>query len=123
MRSKLWTADETARALKMRGDKMTIACIAEALGRTPKAVKVRLSKLLMTPEERERRNKHERDRRAEQESGTRIAGVSFESMSKVPDTVLSERNTRISLQHRDLTAAFFGDPLPGFSALDRRQSA
>jgi len=123
MKTKLWTAEETARALKMRRDRMTIACIAEVLGRTPKAVKVRICRLSMTPEERERRNKHECDRRAEQEVGTRVAGVSFGSMSKVPDTVLSERNTRISLQHRDLTAAFFGDPLPGCSALDRRQSA
>jgi hypothetical protein len=123
MRSKPWTADETARALKMRDDKMTIACIAEALGRTPKAVKVRICRLSMTPEERDRRNKYERDRRA-QENTTKIAGIKFEAhKSRVPDGVLSERNARISLQHRDLTAAFFNDPLPGYSALDRRQGA
>ena len=38
----------------------------------------------------------------------------------VPQQVLEERERRYQLAPRDLTAAFFGDPLPGFSALDRR---
>jgi len=120
MRSKSWTAEETARALKMRADGMSTSYIAEVLGRTPKAVKVRICRLSMTPEERESRNKYERDRRA-QENTTKIAEIKFEAhKSKVPNGVLSERNVRSGLQHRDLTAAFFNDPLPGYSALDRR---
>lgn len=41
----------------------------------------------------------------------------------VPREILAERDRRVGLQHRDLTAAFFGDPLPGFSALERQANA
>ena len=34
---------------------------------------------------------------------------------------LADRDRRAELQPRDLTAWFFGDPLPGMSALDRRR--
>ena len=33
---------------------------------------------------------------------------------------LADRDRRAELEPRDLTAWFFGDPLPGMSALDRR---
>ena len=33
---------------------------------------------------------------------------------------LADRDSRAELEPRDLTAWFFGDPLPGMSALDRR---
>jgi hypothetical protein len=33
---------------------------------------------------------------------------------------LADRDRRANLEPRDLTAWFFGDPLPGMSALDRR---
>ena len=35
---------------------------------------------------------------------------------------LADRDRRAELEPRDLTAWFFGDPLPGMSALDRRRS-
>jgi hypothetical protein len=40
-----------------------------------------------------------------------------------PDpSALAERDRREELrEHQSLTAAFFGDPLPGMSALDRRR--
>jgi hypothetical protein len=41
----------------------------------------------------------------------------------IPRDVLAERDYRQSLKPRSLTAAMFGDPLPGFSALDKRQGA
>jgi hypothetical protein len=34
---------------------------------------------------------------------------------------LADRHRRAELEPRDLTAWFFGDPLPGMSALDRRR--
>ena len=34
---------------------------------------------------------------------------------------LADRDRRAKLEPRDLTAWFFGDPLPGMSALDRRK--
>lgn len=38
----------------------------------------------------------------------------------VPEDRFADRNIRVNLAPRDLTAAFFGDPKPGFSALERR---
>ena len=38
----------------------------------------------------------------------------------IPDSVLAEREARLALSPRDLTAAIAGDPLPGMSALERR---
>jgi hypothetical protein len=43
------------------------------------------------------------------------------SLSLRPDPLaLADRDRRANLEPRDLTAWFFGDPLPGMSALDRR---
>lgn len=36
-----------------------------------------------------------------------------------PQSVIDERNRRLALEPRDLTAHLQGDPLPGFSALDK----
>ena len=38
----------------------------------------------------------------------------------VPACVLAEREARLALSPRNLTAAIAGDPLPGMSALERR---
>jgi len=39
---------------------------------------------------------------------------------QIPEAVLIDRARRMSLEHTSITASFFGDPLPGYSALDRR---
>jgi hypothetical protein len=39
----------------------------------------------------------------------------------VSHDLLRQRDRRMALQHHDLTAAIFGDPLPGRSALDQRR--
>jgi hypothetical protein len=36
----------------------------------------------------------------------------------IPQRILDDRARRYAASHQDLTGAFFGDPLPGFSALD-----
>jgi hypothetical protein len=40
--------------------------------------------------------------------------------ARIPPEVLADRDRRRDLQPQDYTAEFFGDPLPGYSALDRR---
>jgi len=40
----------------------------------------------------------------------------------IPDDVLADRDKRHDLQHDSITAAQFGDPLPGYSALTKRQT-
>jgi hypothetical protein len=42
---------------------------------------------------------------------------------RVPGKVLAERAKRAAIYPRDLTAAIFGDPLPGYSALDKMAGA
>jgi len=37
-----------------------------------------------------------------------------------PAELIADRDYRSGLPPRDLSAAFFGDPLPGYSALERR---
>lgn len=39
---------------------------------------------------------------------------------RITEAALADRDRRQTLGPRDLTAAFCGDPLPGYSALDRR---
>lgn len=39
----------------------------------------------------------------------------------VPDHVKAERDRRLALAPRDLTAAIAGDPLPGMSALEKKR--
>lgn len=39
----------------------------------------------------------------------------------IPADVIADAHARSFLSHRSLTSAFFGDPLPGRSALDRRE--
>ena len=39
-----------------------------------------------------------------------------------PPEVLADREHRARLVHRTTTSAFFNDPLPGYSALDRRRA-
>jgi len=43
-------------------------------------------------------------------------------MIDVPPDALAERDRRAQVPPRDLTAAVCGDPLPGYSALDRRRA-
>jgi hypothetical protein len=38
----------------------------------------------------------------------------------IPDSVLADLSHRLSLEPRSLTAAYLGDPPPGYSALDRK---
>lgn len=44
----------------------------------------------------------------------------YERPPVVTEAEIADRNRRLELSPRDLSAAFFGDPLPGYSALDRR---
>lgn len=53
------------------------------------------------------------------ETGDRT--FSLVAPSLVPKEVIVERERRLALVHRDTTAVLMGDPLPGMSALDRKQ--
>lgn len=63
----------------------------------------------------------ERNRRT-MPRGMRMVDLNLGPINRpfVPEDRLADRDRRATLEPRDLTASFFGDPLPGYSALDRR---
>jgi hypothetical protein len=52
-----------------------------------------------------------------------VAGIGEVPSITVPETVMEERHRRMAVSPRSFTAAWQGDPLPGYSALDKRQGA
>lgn len=57
--------------------------------------------------------------RSEMPKGLRPVDHVAERARNVPRAVLADALARAQLDHPTITAAFFGDPLPGRSALDR----
>lgn len=86
---------------------------------------LRCMKQAVTMRERRRRQKM-RDRsdvaltEPKEAIGRQAAGIGHELVT-APDRVLAERERRQALEPRSLTAALLGDPLPGYSALDKRK--
>jgi hypothetical protein len=99
-RPRPWTTEEVQRASDLRDAGVSYVEIAKELGRTPGAVGGKLS--------------------YSQTSGLRHHVANEQ---RPCDRTLAERDARAKLEHHTLTAAFCGDPLPGYSALDRRGSA
>ena len=117
-----WTYEEWERAVKLRASGLGYEDIGIALGRARKAVRAKFAKETLTPTQRQARADYDRRKREENTASLRrVAGIPTEFSVKRPTAeLLRERDYRSGLQHRDLTAAFFGDPLPGMSALDKR---
>jgi hypothetical protein len=86
------------------------------MDRTEKALDSRFRIITMNPgkarERMERRNLARRESRRE----FRVVA----STTRAPDTALADREARLSAP-RTLTATWFGDPAPGWSALDRKR--
>jgi hypothetical protein len=99
---RLWRADELEMLHRMRAEGHLFTDIDRALGRGIGASSTKFSEL--------------------HPSGVVKAMPGVDGAAVSAD-LLRERDRRMSVQHHDLTAAFFGDPLPGQSALDRRKSA
>lgn len=91
-----------------------IYLIAHAIRRSEHAVYGRLRKHGETFDGPDRRRK--RLRRSEQVPLYRM----ITSLS-VPSQVWADRERRCALEPATITAALCGDPLPGYSALDRRR--
>ncbi len=74
--------------------------------------------------ERARAQELNRERRraelAEGRKAVRAAHAEQSSSGRVPAAVLADRDRRAGLSARDTTALLLGDPLPGYSALERR---
>lgn len=99
-----WTDDETKLALELSEDGVAFSLIAMRLGRNSQSVRDKLRSL--------------RGMRRRVKANPSIQTV--ETRIEIPHECIAERDLRSSLSPRDLTAAFFGDPKPGYSALERR---
>lgn len=102
----------TEAILELRSLGFSSAEIGKKLGLTSGRVR----SLWRTPEQRNRERQKRRERQQPQGQGTGRVG---DYLRYIPDDVLAERAKRIELEHTSVTAALMGDPLPGFSALDK----
>lgn len=122
MSKERWSKQEWARAQGLLGRSFDLKQTAQLLGRSVESLrdKIRWEKLTDA----------DRQRRREQIKARRIANGEFQSARvhhEPPSAThrpkpeqIAERDFRLSLPARDLTAEFFGDPKPGYSALERR---
>ena len=101
-----WTDEEVARILHMRDVlKIKFPEIDKALGR---ARSTSCAKYRAMREGRAR--------------GEAIANRSAAGTMSIPIAALADRDARARLERPTITAEFFGDPLPGRSALDHKRS-
>lgn len=117
MDARLWTQEQSTAAIELRKRGNSFREIARQLERTVVAVETHL-----------RRNAphlfgSEPRKKARRRPSPRQTPWIFNRVDIAvrPDPIaMAERDYRLALPPRDLTAAIFGDPKPGFSALDRR---
>ena len=96
-----WSASDVETALQMRRDGITLQEIARYLGRSYDVTRRKLWGV------------------AQNENPVEIVH-DLEPRVYVPDAVQIDRDHRVTLMPRDTTALFCGDPLPGYSMLERR---
>lgn len=115
-----WTPEEWERAKQLMAEGAGYDKIAERLGRSRKAVKSKFQEMNRSPKQKEAKLEYQRRKRSEGKGvGREAAGIRDQHEMPCAE-IFIERNRRLSLAPKSLTAAFFGDPLPGYSALDRR---
>lgn len=122
-----WTQEEIEALHRLRRINTPIPAICEQLGRSLHSVKHRLEWDGMTVKSRLKRRARINRRRAE-ESGAGVGRHNLNVLNldlgvgpRPTSELLHERDMRAQIPPRDLTAAFCGDPLPGYSALDRME--
>ena len=113
-----------AKALVERG--LTFRQAGLELGLTAAQVRNKWRHEMMSPEERKQRSDREKAKRRLRPSNAYIGKPKVplskqQASSRPSEDLLAERDRRARIAPRDLTAALLGDPLPGFSALDRRE--
>lgn len=124
MRGQIWSREEWEKAQAMLAEGFLRETVAAELGRTLVQLRQKIAWEKMSPEVREmKRNRINAWRRAKaalkpaQPVRHRVPSPILE---KAPPELFVERARRQMVQ-RDLTGEFFGDPPPGYSALDRRE--
>lgn len=116
-----WPAEEWKRAKSLLDRGFSVPMVSQMIGRSQEKLRGKIRWEVMTIEKRQARAeqiKATRQSRAKApETQLKMEKRTFE---KAPAELFTERQKRQRLEHRDLTGAFCGDPLPGYSALDRK---
>ncbi len=112
-----WTKEDELFVREMYEAGASYDEIAERMSRTVHSIKAKIKRLLMSPEQLAAR-------RAQDNACKRKAKERYESVLYVvpvvtPSPVIADRDARLSIAPRDLTAQLLGDPLPGYSALEK----
>ena len=115
-----WNKADLAELQVLRSQGKISREIAEIMGRTEKSIRGKLEWIKLTPEMRKKRYDAEARRRMR---GVRVRQPDGRlPRAPIPAVVLEDRDRRYSIPPRDLTAALLGDPIPGMSALERREN-
>lgn len=116
-----WTEEETQLALIMKANGANCPTIGRALGRSKRAVQCRFAFLRMTDEQLDHRNQMlVRLRGNRSWPGIKAAAIPMRTTSGRPAPAqIAERDERFG-KPRTFAMLYLGDPLPGQSALDKR---
>lgn len=120
-----WTADEIKTLQDMVGRPTRAIC--EKLGRTMKSVQMKRIELHGGSTARDRtvarkiRAERRTDKTIKQDTRAVIGSREYKA-SRPPEELFADRDRRL-LSPRTITAAFFGDPEQGRSALDQKRAA
>lgn len=115
-----WSELETARAIEMKAEGRSYKEIAEYFDRGMWGVRAHLTRLALGEDERRERERANWQRRKIRERFRPLDRPSTAPDQAEIERALDARDLRLMLLPRDLTAAILGDPLPGYSALERR---
>lgn len=117
-----WTKAEKEAGHNLRKQGLTIQEIADHLGRTRSSVEGFFRWRKQSVDQRLRRNQRARYVYAQKKKGLSRRAPEFgrpDFLRPCP-VAIADRDYRLGLPPRDLTASFFGDPPPGYSALECR---
>lgn len=118
--SKFWTEDRLATLNAKYAEGVPLQDIADMIGTSKRTVENRLYWLRMSPERRAARRQKINEYRRSIKKDTRVTIEQVQVSARPTADQLRDRDIRLSLPPRDLTAAFFGDPPVGRSALETR---
>jgi hypothetical protein len=114
-----WTEQELAELRRMKAAGYRSIAISISLGRTKSAVDEKWRWVNQTEEQCQRRRARINLSRKSNYIASPPRAVTYASISRPSQQMIAERDRRLAVP-RSITAVFFGDPAPGYSALDQR---
>jgi len=116
-----WTDEEVEQLKSLLETNLTDSEIADRLGRTLKAVRMKLDYIRRTPIQRDMDRKRCRTyyRRLRPIKAHIHDNAQVIESSRPDEETLAERDRRYATPFRDLTGLLLGDPPVGYSAMDR----